>query len=119
MENTIRIGKESKGKGLFGAIEKRLALGSLFEDGFPVQYLPKFMFVLLLALLYISNTHYAEKTLRKIDRTEVEVEDLRANYTTLKSELMVAGKQSEVAKRIKTMGLVESSNPPGKIVAKE
>jgi hypothetical protein len=37
-----------------------------------------------LAILYISNTHYAEKTVRKISNIQAEVEDLRADYTTLK-----------------------------------
>jgi hypothetical protein len=51
----------SSGKSLFSGLEKRLKLESYFEEGFPVQYLPKILFVVLLSLIYISNTHYAEK----------------------------------------------------------
>ncbi|MFM8741301.1 MAG: FtsL-like putative cell division protein, partial [Cytophagales bacterium] len=43
-------------------------------------------------------------------------EDLRADFTTLKSDVMFASKQSEVARRVKSMGLVESLTPPYKIV---
>jgi len=47
--------------------------------------------------------------------TSTEVEDLRADFTTLKAELMFASKQSEVAKKVKEQGLEESMSPPYKI----
>lgn len=104
------------GTSVFSGLEKKLKLETYFEEGFPVQYLPKILFVLLLGLLYISNTHYGEKTVRRIDQVGSEVEDLRADYTTLKSDLMFASKQSEVARKVKNLGLKESMNPPTKVV---
>ena len=65
---------------------------------------------------HASNTHFAEKTTRKIDRLQSDVEDLRADYTTLKADIMYASKQSEVARRVKELGLKESLNPPFKVV---
>lgn len=109
------ISKSVPGKGMFSGLEKKLKLESYFEEGFPVQYLPKILFVMALGLIYISNTHYAEKTVRKISSIHAEVEDLRADYTTLKSDLMFASKQSEVARKVKTLGLKESLKPPYKI----
>jgi hypothetical protein len=109
----------SSGSSLFSGIEKKLRLESYFEEGFPVKYLPKILFVMLLGLLYISNTHYAEKTVRKISSMQAEVEDLRADYTTLKSDLMFASKQSEVARKVKAIGLKESLKPPFKIEIEE
>lgn len=109
----------STGKSMFSGLEKKLKLESYFEEGFPVQYLPKILFVMLLSLIYISNTHYAEKTTRQIDRAQTEVEDLRADFTTLKSDVMFASKQSEVARRVKSLGLKESLTPPFKIVVKD
>ena len=70
-----------------------------------MQYMPKILFVMGLGLLYISNTHYAEKTVRRISNIQAEVEDLRADYTTLKSDLMFASKQSEVARKVKVLGI--------------
>jgi len=110
---------ESNGKSMFSGIEKKLKLEAYFEEGFPVQYLPKILFVMLLSLIYISNTHYAEKATRQIDKAQTEVEDLRADYTTLKSDVMFASKQSEVARRVKSLGLKESLNPPFKVVVKD
>ena len=127
MENKFKIkprkpeAAESTGKGagMFSGIEKRLRLESYFEEGFPVQYLPKILFVLLLGILYISNTHYAEKTVRDINAIQAEVEDLRADYTTLKADLMFASKQSEVARKVNSYGLKESFTPPYKIVVEK
>lgn len=128
-ENKFRLGTErsnearnptsSGGPSAFSGLESRLRLETYFEEGFPVQYLPKILFVLVIGLLYISNTHYGEKTIRRIDQLQSEVEDLRADYTTLKSDLMFASKQSEVARKVKSIGLRQSITPPTKIVTEE
>lgn len=120
-ENKIRIAVNPPrasgtiGSGVFSGIEKRLKLETYFEEGFPVQYVPKILFGMLLGILYISNTHYSEKTVRRINAIQAEVEDLRADYTTMKADLMFASKQSEVARRVKDIGLRESLTPPHKI----
>jgi hypothetical protein len=106
----------SSGTSIFSGLEKKMKLETYFEEGFPVQYLPKILFAMLIGLIYIGNTHYAEKTTRAIDRAQTEVEDLRADYTTLKADVMFASKQSEVARRVKELGLKESLRPPFKVV---
>lgn len=121
----ISVKPESKksagaaGTSVFSGLEKRLRLEAYFEEGFPVQYVPKILFVMMLGLLYIGNTHHAEKTVRQINNIQAEVEDLRADYTTLKSDLMFSSKQSEVARKVNAYGLKESLKPPHKIVVKE
>ncbi|MBT1704147.1 FtsL-like putative cell division protein [Chryseosolibacter indicus] len=121
-ENKFKVGVQqnsgavSRGVSVFSGIEKHLKLESYFEEGFPVQYLPKIFFVMILGLIYIGNTHYAEKTVRKINEMQAEVEDLRADYTTLKADLMFGSKQSEVARKVSVYGLKESLIPPYKIV---
>ena len=54
---------------------------------------------MFLCLFYIGNTHYAEK--KRFCKTQSiqagNMEDLRADYTTMKSDMMYANKQSEVA----------------------
>jgi hypothetical protein len=125
-ENKIKTGTQQAGTltggggtSVFSGLEKRLRLESYFEEGFPVQYLPKIFFVIALGLIYIGNTHYSEKTVRKINNIQAEVEDLRADYTTLKADLMFASKQSEVAKKVKILGLHESLIPPSKVVVEK
>ncbi len=123
MENKFKIKSKTKSKGfakgIFSGIERRLKLENYFEEGFPVKYLPKILFVMVIGLIYISNTHYAEKTVRRINNIQAEVEDLRADYTTLKSDLMFASKQSEVAKKVKAFELKESLKPPYKVEVEE
>lgn len=119
-ENTIRENQETEtrtttGKSIFSGVEKKLMLERYFESGFPVRHLPRIAFIFFIGLLYIGNTHYAEQTIRDINRAQTEVEDLRADFTTLKAELMFASKQSEVAKKVKDQGLEESMTPPYKI----
>ncbi len=119
--NKFKVSREgnSSGSSVFSGLEKKLRLETYFEEGFPVQYVPKILFVLILGLFYIGNTHHAEKTMRKINVLQGEVEDLRADYTTLKSDLMFSSKQSEVARKVEAFGLVESLNPPYKIVVEK
>ena len=77
------------------------------------------IFLSFLCLLYIGNRHYAEKKSRDIDQLETEVEDLRADYTTLKAEFMFESKQSEVAKRAEELGLIENKESPVLIKSSE
>ena len=114
--NTFKI-KESTSRGsLFSRIENMLKINGVFQYGPPIKYLPYVLFVTLVGIFYIGNTHYAEKNIRKIDALKKEVEDLRADYTTLKADYMYASKQSEVAKKVEKLGIEESLRPPGKIV---
>jgi len=116
--NSFRI-KSQKNGSLFSRLERMLNIGSLFENGLPIKYLPNVAFVTVLIIVYIGYNHYAEKTLREINKLEVEVENLRADYTTLKSDYMYSRLQSEVAKRVADLGLQEGKVPPQKIITKK
>jgi cell division protein FtsL len=104
--------ERAKGISIFELLDRYTRMDALFQYGLPVRFLPYILFIMLLAIFYIGNTHYAEKTIRKIDKIKNENEDLRADYTTLASEYMEASKQSEVARKVLSAGLVESSSPP-------
>ena len=121
MENTFKVNKAggAQGRSLFRRLENLLRANNLFEDGIPINYLPKVLFVAFLLIIYIWNGHKAEKMVRQIDMMEEQVEDLRADFTTLKADYMYARLQSEVAKRVAKMGLVESEDPPYKIELKK
>jgi hypothetical protein len=84
-----------------------------------VKYVPRILFLTVILIFYIGNTHFSERIVRRIDKLKVEVENIRADYTTLKADLMFASKASEVAKRVAPMGLEESLTPPTKIIVKE
>jgi hypothetical protein len=46
--------------------------------------------------------------IHQIDKTKAEVEELRADYTTQQADFMKAGKQSEIIKRVESMGIEEN-----------
>lgn len=77
-----------------------------------VKQLPFFLFLTLLAVIYIYNGHYADKTLRKISRTSREVKELQHEYKTVQSEVMFRSKQSELVKAVEPLGLKELTQSP-------
>jgi hypothetical protein len=115
-ENTFKIPAEGQSKSIFRRAEEWMKLDKVFDDGLPVKYAPHVLFITILGVIYVGNTHFAESTQRKINRMQVETEDMRADYTTLKAEYMFARLQSEVAKKLKDNGIVESETPPVKII---
>ena len=77
--------------------------------------LPFILFVAILALIYISNNFYAEKTAREIEKTKRELKELRYKYVITKAALMYKSKLSEISEKAGKLGLKESTIPPYKI----
>jgi hypothetical protein len=80
-----------------------------------VRNLPFLFFLAVIAILYIANTYYAEKTFKEIERTKSELKELKYQYITTKSNLMYQSKQVEVGKQAEKLGLKETLVPPFKI----
>lgn len=110
--NTYKHTKERKGRNLFGWLHRLLQIDDSLEQVIHIKFLPQILFIVALSVIYIANRHAAEKKVRAITQLEVEVEDLRADYTTLKAGYMFASKQSEVAKKAKKLGLSANSDSP-------
>ena len=77
-----------------------------------VKQIPFFLFLALLAVIYIYNGHYADKTIGNINQTAKEVKELQYEYKTVKSEVMFRSKQSELAKAVEPLGLKELTIAP-------
>jgi Bacteriodetes cell division protein (FtsL-like) len=77
-----------------------------------VKQVPFFLFLALLAVIYIYNGHYADKTIRNISRTAKEVKELQYEYKTIKGEVMFRSKQSELVKAVEPLGLKELTESP-------
>lgn len=77
-----------------------------------VRQIPFFLFLALLAVIYIYNGHNADNTLREISRTQKEVKELEYEYKTVKSEVMFRSQQSELVKAVEPMGLKELTAAP-------
>ena len=77
-----------------------------------VKQVPFFLFLALLAVVYIYNGHYADNTIRSINRTSKEVKELQYEYITVKSEVMFRSKPSELVKAVEPLGLKELVQSP-------
>ncbi len=84
-----------------------------------VHNMPFIGFLSALALVYIANSHMAEKKVRRINKLGREIKELRWEYLNVKSELMFRSKMSEVSKAVEPLGLKVLNNPPQKIVMKK
>jgi len=77
-----------------------------------VKQVPFFSFLALLAVIYIYNGHYADKTIRSINRTGKEVKELQYEYKDVKSKVMGQSRQSELAKAVEPLGLKVLTGSP-------
>lgn len=84
----------------------------LFNYQWIVKNLPYFMFLAVLAILYIYNGHYSDNIIKDINKKGKEVKELQYEYKTMKSEVMFRSKQSELAKAVEPLGLKELAEPP-------
>lgn len=89
-----------------------------FDRTAVVSFMPYLFFLFLLALFYIGNSYYAEKTIRDIDKTAKDIKELRAEFITVRSDLMYRSKLTAVAAEIQSRGIKESTMAPRKILIK-
>jgi hypothetical protein len=94
--------------------------GSVLTRDFVVRQLPFIIFLAILAILYIGNRYHSEKLVRRTSELQNELKELRAEAITVSAELMHMSRQSEVLKLLRrnNLDLVESLEPPRKIVVK-
>jgi hypothetical protein len=98
------------------------SLQNLLGGGFlankkTTENLPFFLFLAFLAIIYIGNSFYAEKNIRKIERLEKEMKELRYEHIYMRSKLMSKSRQSEVAESLSDLGIKASRTPPGRMKA--
>ncbi|KIO76263.1 hypothetical protein TH53_15860 [Pedobacter lusitanus] len=115
-EPVIRLKKPKKEKETESA---NLFFKKLFVDGVvskeaATAMLPFLIFLSLLTMLYIANSHMAVKNIRDIDKLNKEVKELSWEYKSLKADLMFKSKLTEVAKKVDTLGIKELTEPPKK-----
>ena len=84
----------------------------LLSHKWVVKNIPFFLFLAVLAVLYIYNGHHADKLTRKISATERHIKELEYEYKTIKSEVIFRSKASELIKAVEPLGLKELTSPP-------
>jgi len=95
---------------------RRLFVEGAVSKEAATDMLPYLIFLCVLGMIYIANSHMAVKNIRDIDRVSKEVKELSWEYKSLKADLMFKSKMTEVAKKVDTLGLKELIEPPKKII---
>lgn len=83
-----------------------------FNQKWIVNNIPFFLFLTVLAVLYIYNGHHADKLMKKITVSEKNIKELEYEYKTIKAEVIYRSKASELVKAVEPLGLKESKLPP-------
>lgn len=106
-------------KGFIIKLLSKVFGGSYLESKIIENNIPYFIFLIVLGLVYITNTNIADKKIREINKINKELKELRSEYIITKSELMFLSKQSEVAKRVEPIGLKETTQQPYLIISED
>jgi hypothetical protein len=100
---------------LTSAMQKMADFDFNISKEWMMRQIPFGLFVMVLLLIHIYNVHTTERIIRKTDKLNKEIKELRSEYITILSELMSESKQSTVAQKLDTLGIKELISPPIKI----
>jgi cell division protein FtsL len=100
---------------LTSAMQKMADFDFNISKEWMMRQIPFGLFVMVLLLIHIYNVHTTERIIRKTDKLNKEIKELRSEYITILSELMSESKQSTVAEKLDTLGIKELISPPIKI----
>lgn len=94
--------------------------GSFLSKETTLEKLPFVLFLSFLAICYIANGYYADDQVRKVNRLNNEIKELKTKYIVVKDSLVIKSKQTEIARALAKLqtGIKESVVPPKKIVIK-
>lgn len=81
-----------------------------------VKNIPFYLFAAALAVIYIANGHYADKTIREINATAKHLKEMEYEFKTIKRDVIFRSKESELAKAVEPLGLRELVVPPVRLI---
>jgi hypothetical protein len=110
-EQTQQEAPKRKSRRLSRAVTRLLNGEFLTEEGV-VRHMPFMLYVTGFFLLTIYLGYYFDNTEREKAKVKITLEELSAEYKTLKSELEARKQQSSVARSISDLGLDEPNEPP-------
>ncbi|MEO8860876.1 MAG: FtsL-like putative cell division protein [Ginsengibacter sp.] len=85
---------------------------SLLYNRWLVKNIPFYLFASALAIIYIANGHYADKTMREINFTAKHLKEMEYEFKTVKRDVIFRSKESELARAVAPLGLKELVVPP-------
>lgn len=104
--------KADQGRGNVARFFSDMLDGSMLTRNTTSAVMPFVLYLSGIAMFLIFNTYYAEKKAREAGQLRREMTELRIRYIQTKSDHMYLTKQSELARRLKARGFIESTEPP-------
>jgi hypothetical protein len=77
-----------------------------------VRQIPFFLFLAVMAVIYIYNGHMADKTIREISKTSNELKELQYEFKSVRGDVLHRSKQSELIEAVQPLGLKELVTSP-------
>jgi hypothetical protein len=81
-----------------------------------VRQTPFFLFLAVLAVVYIYNGHLADKTAREITKTTNQLKELQYEYKDVKGDVLKRSTQSELIQAVEPLGLKQLVTAPAVLV---
>ncbi len=103
--------KQGKGGSIFRYVSSFLEQTAVSQS-LPIRYLKHIVFILILGLLYVANTHCHQKIVHDISILKNRLTDLSVSYITLNATYMHSIRESEISKKAKDIGLQASDVTP-------
>lgn len=85
---------------------------SIFNNNVIVRNIPFFLFLSVLAVVYIYNGHRADKLFKRITVVEKNIKELQYEYKSVQSEVIFRSKATELMRAVEPLGLKELSEKP-------
>lgn len=85
---------------------------------FLLRNLSLIVFLAVLALVYISNVHVAERKQLKIEEKKREVQKIKWEYMSVEKDMLLNSSPSEMEKKTSEIGLEPPSSIPPKLTLK-
>lgn len=81
----------------------------------PQVLIPLGLITFVLLLLYVANQLHAGKALKRKEQLKTGIKELRAEFISIESDMMVRSRQSQVAVKLQGTGVKALSKPPIKL----
>lgn len=75
------------------------------------RYLRYVLFLVVIGLVYIANTHWAEKQVRREESLKKEINEAKAEYKTINARLSARTIRKEIQGKVEGMGLAPQGAP--------
>lgn len=104
--------RTKKSKNGFARNLNEVFTGKFLTREYVQENLGFIFFCVFIMVSYIGYGYFAEKNLKDLAKSESDLQELKARNLSTHARLEQLKQQSQVAKSIEALGLVESTSPP-------